>query len=45
VHASSKKFDGPARMSYAKPQLPTGGFLCVECMKKAAQHGAIAALR
>ena len=39
VHASSKKFDGPAQMSYKLPFMPKG--VCVECLaKRAAQRGA-----
>ncbi len=45
IKSSSKSFTGPAQMSYAMPQLPKGKFLCVECMIKAAEQGAIAALR
>jgi type VI secretion system secreted protein VgrG len=45
VNASTKQFTGGAGASYTLPKLPSANRVCIECMKKAAKHGTVAALR
>jgi type VI secretion system secreted protein VgrG len=45
VNASNKQFTGGAGASYTLPKLPSANRVCIECMKKAAKHGTVAALR
>ena len=45
VQASAKSFSGPANVSYSLPKLPRAKPVCIECMKKAAEQGAVAARR